>query len=54
MTATCCVGAEQGRKGLGNIFVWASGNGAHKGDSCSFDGYSTSIFTMSISSASYR
>ena len=41
-------------EGKGNIFIWASGNGAHKGDSCSFDGYSTSIYTLSIASASYR
>jgi len=47
-------GADSGRNGKGNIYVWASGNGAHKGDSCSYDGYSTSIYTMSIASASYR
>jgi len=32
--------------------VWASGNGGRNGDSCSCDGYTNSIYTLSISSAS--
>lgn len=40
----------QGRKGLGSIFVWASGNGGRQGDHCSCDGYTSSIYTISISS----
>jgi proprotein convertase subtilisin/kexin type 1 len=32
--------------------VWASGNGGSKDDSCSCDGYASSIFTLSIGSAS--
>uniref|UniRef100_A0AAZ3Q4A2 P/Homo B domain-containing protein n=1 Tax=Oncorhynchus tshawytscha TaxID=74940 RepID=A0AAZ3Q4A2_ONCTS len=42
--------AKQGRKGLGSIFVWASGNGGRQGDHCSCDGYTNSIYTISISS----
>ena len=42
----------QGRRGLGSIYVWASGNGGRNGDSCSCDGYTNSIYTLSISSAS--
>jgi hypothetical protein len=45
-------GATLGRKGLGSIFVWASGNGGRFGDSCSCDGYANSIYTLSISSTS--
>lgn len=41
----------QGRHGLGSIFVWASGNGGRDGDSCNCDGYTNSIHTLSISSA---
>ncbi len=32
--------------------MWASGNGGSKGDCCSCDGYASSIFTLSIGSAS--
>jgi hypothetical protein len=35
----------------GSIFVWASGNGGHHTDNCNCDGYTNSIFTLSISSA---
>jgi len=41
----------QGRKGRGSIFVWASGNGGRDGDSCNCDGYTNSIYTLSMSSA---
>ncbi|XP_045216295.2 furin-like protease kpc-1 isoform X2 [Mercenaria mercenaria] len=44
-------GITRGRGGLGSIFVWASGNGGRDHDSCNCDGYTNSIFTLSISSA---
>uniref|UniRef100_A0A0K0G445 Proprotein convertase subtilisin/kexin type 4 (inferred by orthology to a human protein) n=1 Tax=Strongyloides venezuelensis TaxID=75913 RepID=A0A0K0G445_STRVS len=47
-------GVKYGRNGKGNIFVWASGNGGFKQDSCSADGYITSVYTLSISSATYN
>lgn len=40
----------QGRGRLGSIFVWASGNGGREQDSCNCDGYTNSIYTLSISS----
>ncbi|XP_074649613.1 furin-like protease kpc-1 [Tubulanus polymorphus] len=43
-------GVNQGRGGLGSIFIWASGNGGRDGDSCNCDGYTNSIYTLSISS----
>ena len=43
-------GAKNGRQGKGSVFVWASGNGGRSGDSCSCDGYTNSIYTLSISS----
>lgn len=44
-------GITFGRGGLGSIFVWASGNGGRDGDSCNCDGYTNSIYTLTISSA---
>ena len=44
-------GVVRGRNGKGSIFVWASGNGGRYADNCNCDGYTNSIFTLSISSA---
>lgn len=44
-------GINKGRRGLGSIFVWASGNGGRHQDNCNCDGYTNSIYTLSISSA---
>nr|A0A044RE18.1 RecName: Full=Endoprotease bli; AltName: Full=Blisterase; Flags: Precursor [Onchocerca volvulus] len=44
-------GVKAGRGGKGSIFVWASGNGGSRQDSCSADGYTTSVYTLSVSSA---
>lgn len=40
----------QGRRGLGNIYVWASGDGGEE-DDCNCDGYAASMWTVSINSA---
>ncbi|XP_069974950.1 neuroendocrine convertase 1 [Penaeus vannamei] len=45
-------GVEKGRQGKGTIYVWAAGNGGSAGDNCNCDGYTSSIYTLSISSAS--
>lgn len=45
-------GITEGRNGKGVIYVWASGNGGRHGDNCDCDGYTGSIYTISISSAS--
>lgn len=47
-------GALSGRRGLGSIFVWASGNGGRYQDHCNCDGYTNSIYTISISSTSEK
>jgi len=44
-------GVNKGRNGLGSIFIWASGNGGRERDDCNCDGYTNSIWTLSISSA---
>lgn len=47
-------GVTYGRQGKGVIYVWASGNGGSKGDNCNCDGYASSIFTLSIGSATEK
>lgn len=42
-------GAQWGRHGKGSIFVWASGNGGANDDNCNCDGYTNSIYTISVS-----
>lgn len=42
---------KNGRNGLGNLFVWASGNGGINQDNCNADGYVNSIYTITVSSA---
>jgi len=38
----------QGRDGKGTVFTFAAGNGGGVDDSCAADGYSNSIYTISI------
>jgi subtilisin family serine protease len=40
--------AQNGRSGKGSIYVWASGNGGHIGDSCAYDGYASSPYTIAV------
>lgn len=42
------LGIEQGRGGLGAIYTFASGNGGLTGDSCAYNGYVNSIYTIAI------
>lgn len=39
---------QKGRGGLGSIYVFASGNGAQADDNCNFDGYTNSIYSITI------
>ncbi|XP_025418216.1 neuroendocrine convertase 2 [Sipha flava] len=43
-------GVNEGRRGKGNIYVWASGDGG-EADDCNCDGYAASMWTISINSA---
>lgn len=47
-------GVTKGRGNKGSIFIWASGNGGKDHDNCNCDGYTNSIWTLSISSATER
>lgn len=39
---------QNGRGGLGSIYVFASGNGALNDDNCNFDGYTNSIYSITV------
>ncbi|KAI1338284.1 peptidase S8/S53 domain-containing protein [Xylariaceae sp. FL0016] len=41
-------GVQHGRQGLGSIYVFASGNGAASDDNCNFDGYTNSIYSITV------
>lgn len=41
-------GIQKGRGGLGSVFVFAIGNGAANDDNCNFDGYTNSIYSVSV------
>ncbi|CAM4740900.1 unnamed protein product [Rotaria magnacalcarata] len=43
-------GINEGRHGLGSLYVWASGDGGAN-DDCNCDGYAASMWTISINSA---
>jgi kexin len=47
-------GINQGRGGKGSIFVFAAGNGAGSGDQCNFDGYTNSIYSVTVSAVDYK
>jgi len=39
---------QEGRGGLGTVYVFAAGNGASNGDNCNFDGYTNSIDSITV------
>ncbi|KAH9892952.1 peptidase S8/S53 domain-containing protein [Xylariomycetidae sp. FL2044] len=41
-------GVQKGRDKLGSIYVFASGNGAASDDNCNFDGYTNSIYSITV------
>lgn len=41
-------GVQRGRNGKGSIFVFAAGNGAIADDNCNFDGYTNSIYSITV------
>ncbi|KAG1681897.1 Neuroendocrine convertase 1 [Nymphon striatum] len=47
-------GITKGRNGKGVLYIWAAGNGGMHGDNCNCDGYTSSIYTLSIGSASQQ
>ena len=47
-------GVQKGRNGKGAIYVFASGNGGYSGDSCNFDGYTNSIYSITIGAIDHK
>ncbi|THH29587.1 hypothetical protein EUX98_g4596 [Antrodiella citrinella] len=47
-------GIQNGRGGKGSVFVFASGNGGRNGDQCNFDGYTNSIFSVTVAALDYK
>lgn len=47
-------GILNGRGGKGSVFVFASGNGAAQDDQCNFDGYTNSIYSVTVSAVDYQ
>jgi subtilisin-like proprotein convertase family protein len=45
-------GARTGRGGLGEIYIWAAGNGLDVQDNANYDGYANSIYTIAVGSVS--
>lgn len=41
-------GIKDGRGGKGSLFVFASGNGGANDDNCNFDGYTNSMYTITV------
>lgn len=47
-------GINKGRRGLGSVFVFATGNGASSGDNCNFDGYTNSIYSITVGAVDHK
>lgn len=46
-------GIQEGRERKGALYVFASGNGGRVGDQCNFDGYTNSIYSLTVSAIDY-
>lgn len=44
-------GVTNGRGGLGNIYVWAGGNGGEVDDNSNYDGYANSRYTIAVAAS---
>lgn len=47
-------GTQEGRKNKGAIYVFASGNGGLFGDNCNYDGYTNSIYSITIGAIDHK
>ena len=47
-------GVNLGRNGLGNIFVWAAGNGRQFKDNVNYDGYANSRYTIAATGINFN
>lgn len=47
-------GVQEGRDNKGAIYVFASGNGGGFGDNCNFDGYTNSIYSITVGAIDHK
>lgn len=47
-------GVQEGRNNKGSLYVFASGNGGRVGDQCNFDGYTNSIYSITVGAIDYK
>lgn len=47
-------GVQEGRNKKGALYVFASGNGGRVGDQCNFDGYTNSIYSITVGAIDYQ
>jgi len=47
-------GVQQGRNGLGSLYVWAAGNGRREGDNVNYDGYANSRYVIAVAALDRR
>ncbi|EDO15419.1 hypothetical protein Kpol_1015p8, partial [Vanderwaltozyma polyspora DSM 70294] len=47
-------GIQEGRGEKGSIYVFASGNGGMFGDNCNYDGYTNSIYSITVSAIDHK
>ncbi|ODV76896.1 uncharacterized protein CANTADRAFT_24155 [Suhomyces tanzawaensis NRRL Y-17324] len=47
-------GVQAGREDKGSVYVFASGNGGRSSDSCNFDGYTNSIYSITVGAIDYK
>ncbi|ODQ78749.1 hypothetical protein BABINDRAFT_180966 [Babjeviella inositovora NRRL Y-12698] len=47
-------GVTDGRHKKGAVYVFASGNGASSGDNCNFDGYTNSIYSITVGAIDHK
>lgn len=47
-------GVDEGRDGKGAVYVFASGNGGLHGDNCNYDGYTNSIYSITVGAIDHK
>lgn len=47
-------GVQEGRQNKGSLYVFASGNGGRSYDQCNFDGYTNSIYSITVGAIDHK
>lgn len=54
VTEAIIKGVQEGRDSKGALYVFASGNGGYHEDSCNYDGYTNSIYSITVSAIDHK